>query len=43
MAQMLQAGTRRAEMKRLAENIIASQSQEIDLMHIWYKQWSVNN
>ena len=39
MAQMLQASTDRAEMKQLAENIITSQSQEIDMMRGWLKSW----
>jgi len=39
MAQMLQASTGRNEMKQLAANIIASQSQEIDLMRGWLKAW----
>lgn len=39
MAQMLQASTDRAEMKELAENIIASQSQEIATMREWRAEW----
>ena len=39
MAQMLAAGTGRAEMKQLASNIIASQSQEIALMRGWLNAW----
>ncbi|MBY0472865.1 DUF305 domain-containing protein, partial [Patescibacteria group bacterium] len=39
MAQMLRAGTNRPEMQQLAENIITSQSQEIQEMQSWYKQW----
>lgn len=39
MAQMLQASTDRAEMKQLAENIIASQSQEITTMREWRTEW----
>ena len=40
MAQMLQAGTSRKEMKQLADNIISSQSREIGLMRGWLKEWS---
>jgi uncharacterized protein (DUF305 family) len=39
MAQMLRSGTNRPEMKQLAENIITSQSKEIQEMQTWYKQW----
>ena len=39
MAQMLQASTERSEMKQLAENIITSQSREIDLMRSWLGAW----
>jgi uncharacterized protein (DUF305 family) len=39
MAQMLQASTGRAEMKRLAENIITSQSDEIKMMRNWLAAW----
>ncbi len=39
MVQMLVAGTERAEMKQLAENIRVSQSREIDLMRGWLKAW----
>ncbi len=39
MAQMLQSSTQRSEMKQLAANIITSQSQEIDLMRSWLKEW----
>ena len=39
MAQMLQAGTARDEMKTLANNIIASQSREIEMMRGWLKSW----
>jgi uncharacterized protein (DUF305 family) len=39
MAQMLRAGTNRPEMQQLAENIITSQSQEIQEMQTWYKEW----
>lgn len=40
MAQMLQAVTERAEMKTLADNIITSQSREIDMMRSWLTSWS---
>lgn len=39
MAQMLQASTGRAEMKQLADNIITSQSREIDMMRSWLTSW----
>ena len=39
MAGMLQASTERPEMKQLADNIIASQSREIDMMRDWLKSW----
>ena len=39
MAQMLEAGTNRPEMKTLAQNIITSQSAEIEQMRGWYKAW----
>ena len=39
MAQMLQASTERPEMKQLAQNIITSQSREIEMMRSWVKAW----
>ena len=39
MAQMLKAGTNRPEMLTLANNIIESQSKEIQEMQDWYKIW----
>lgn len=39
MAQMLQSSTERDEMKTLAQNIIASQSQEIKTMRDWLDAW----
>lgn len=39
MANMLQSGTSRPEMQQLAKNIIASQSEEIRQMQVWYTQW----
>ncbi|MCE9643973.1 DUF305 domain-containing protein [Candidatus Parcubacteria bacterium] len=39
MAQMLQASTERAEMKQLADNIITSQTREIEMMRSWAKVW----
>jgi len=39
MASMLQRGTNRPEMKQLAENIITTQTKEIDQMSQWYKDW----
>ena len=42
MAQMLAAGTSRPEMKQLANNIITSQSSEIQMMQGWLKSWYGN-
>src|SRR3989338_418608 len=39
MVQMLAAGTERAEMKQLAENIRTSQSREIVMMRGWLESW----
>ena len=39
MAQMLEAATQRTEVKQLADNIIASQSQEIEAMRDWMRSW----
>ncbi len=39
MANMLKNSTERNEMKKLADSIITSQSQEIDQMREWYKSW----
>jgi len=35
----LLSGTNRAEMKQLAENIITSQTKEINDMRSWYRIW----
>lgn len=40
MAQMLQGSTNRSEMKMLAQNIITSQNQEIEMMRGWITAWS---
>jgi len=42
MAQMLLSGTEREEMRTLADQIITSQSREIDMMRSWYAAWSAN-
>jgi len=39
MARMLAAATERSEMKQLADNIITSQSSEIELMQGWGISW----
>ena len=39
MAQMLKVSTARSEMLNLAENIIDSQTAEIEQMQGWYKAW----
>jgi len=40
MARMLSASTDRQEMKTLADDIITSQSQEIEMMRGWLEAWS---
>lgn len=42
MAQMLSRSTNRPEMKRLAENIISTQTKEINQMREWYRAWYGN-
>ena len=39
MAQMLLVSTEREEMKELADNIITSQSREINMMRSWLDTW----
>lgn len=39
MAQMLAASTERSEMKTLADQIITSQSREIEMMRSWLESW----
>ncbi|MHB8871335.1 MAG: DUF305 domain-containing protein [Candidatus Doudnabacteria bacterium] len=39
MAQMLKASTNRTEMASLADDIISSQSKEIEQMREWYNNW----
>lgn len=39
MASMLKNGTKRPEMKELADNIITSQTKEIEQMRTWLKKW----
>lgn len=39
MANMLNGGTNRPEMKRLADDIIVAQTKEINQMREWYKEW----
>lgn len=39
MAQMLEASTVRDEMKILADNIITSQTREIEMMRSWLEAW----
>ena len=39
MGQMLKEGTTRQEMKQLADNIVTSQTQEIEAMRSWLKAW----
>lgn len=39
MAQMLRSQTQRSEMEKLADDIIAAQTKEIDEMREWYQDW----
>lgn len=39
MANMLNIATNRSEMKKLASDIIAAQTKEIDMMQTWQTQW----
>ncbi len=39
MGRMLLSGTSRAEMKTLADNIITSQTREIEMMRSWLNAW----
>lgn len=39
MANMLASATERDEMKQLADNILTSQSREIEMMHSWLNSW----
>ena len=39
MAHMLETSTTRPEMKKLAQNIITAQTNEINQMREWYKTW----
>lgn len=39
MAQMLESGTQRPEMKQLASAIISSQTREIEMMRSWSASW----
>ena len=39
MAKLAQKKAQKQEIKQLAENIITSQSQEIDQMENWYEEW----
>lgn len=42
MAQMLKGGSARPEMRGLADDIITSQTSEIDQMRSWYRAWYGN-
>lgn len=42
MAQMLQNGTTRSEMEKLAQSIIKTQTAEINQMQQWYQTWSAS-
>ncbi len=39
MANMLKGGTQRAEMRKLADDIITAQTEEIEQMREWYINW----
>ena len=39
MAQMVKSGTSRAEMKKLADDIINAQNKEIEMMRQWLTEW----
>lgn len=39
MAKKLKSGTQRPELKKMADDIISVQSQEIDMMRAWQKDW----
>ena len=39
MASMLKNGTKRSEMKKLADDIISAQTKEIDQMRSWLQDW----
>lgn len=39
MANMLNGGTNRPEMKKLADDIIVAQTKEINQMRQWHKEW----
>jgi len=39
MASMLKGGTQRPEMKKLADDIVAAQTTEINQMREWLKEW----
>ncbi len=39
MANMLKSGTQRPEMKKLADDIVAAQTDEIEQMRQWYVDW----
>ncbi len=42
MASMLKSGTQRPEMKKLADDIITAQTNEINQMRQWYSAWGYN-
>ncbi len=39
MANMLKGGTKRPEMEKLADDIVSTQTKEIDQMRSWLKEW----
>ena len=39
MAEMLKSGTQREEMRKLADDIIKAQTEEIEMMREWYSDW----
>jgi uncharacterized protein (DUF305 family) len=39
MAKLLQKGTKRPELQKMANDIITAQTKEITMMQTWLKEW----